>query len=148
VANGPASASACRSSEVLGDGALFPPDPSASAHTTGKFEPKLVRFGPLNRAEVELDRGGKETGSMSAPLGTSEVGLDVSEHALGAGGGGVDRRPRPRHERRRRARGRRRRRQLVHGGPYLAVAWEKGNTSEGRRDIGRTDHNCTGQPSF
>ena len=70
------------------------------------------------------------------PLRTSEVGLDVGEHTLGAGGGGVDRRARPRHERRRRGRERRRRRQLVHGGPYLAVAWKKGDIAEGRRGMG------------
>ena len=57
VAEGPASASACRSIEVLGDGALFPPDPSASAHATNEFEPKFVRFGPPERAELEQERG-------------------------------------------------------------------------------------------
>jgi hypothetical protein len=85
--SGAAPASGSRSSDTRGDGVLLrPPNPSTSAPPTSDSEPK-----PERRGEVDAIRS----------VRTSEVGLDVGEHA---GSGGLDRRARPGHQRLRRRR--------------------------------------------
>jgi hypothetical protein len=107
---------ASRSRDVLGDGArLRPPDPSASAPPPTTTDPtpsparELIRFGS---GSEERARGPRADGTR-----TSEVGLDVGEHA---GGGGVDRGARAGHQRLRR----------LHGVAYLAVT--RGGAGGGR----------------